>query len=924
MARVYLKDRQSQTQVQAPVKTGRVYLKDRVKTQQAPQPAIQQPIPQAEPPKESTLSKVANFAADWTYRPITRTGASTIASLAEPITHQKSYDTTSMPLGKLIFGKEPITTYSEAGKQLGENFNVKNPIAQAGISAGLVGLDLFPGFGGKKKVVKEIAENASTRVASRTVAAQMGRKSGVSAGKANSKIAQLTQELPQIKKVQANQTAKSARQGLNVLPEKGASYTPNTSTKGQILQGVQKERGHITQIANSTEVSTELGKRLRENPDAVIKTRHQEPLVKEAQRIIFNNVNEAERIAKEEVSDRATILSDELAKHYDTIAQKAKQSGDEVTFNLAMQKAIDVSINGAKDLSETARALSAARRINMLSPEGIIQYVNKAVKQVGAKGLTISNEKYYEIVQQAKKVQQILDPKQKALATFDLLDNIYEGIPKSTANKVSEALNLPRAIMATADLSAPFRQGIFTAAKHPVLFAKNFGKMFKYAFSEDAYRNLKADILTSPNYNLYVKHKLPITDVSVELTGREEQFLSSWADKIPGFGKLAKGSNRAYSGFLNKMRMDLYDDFVKTAKLEGIKDEKFFDDAAKFVGSATGRGRLFESLEPHAGLLNGVFFSPRLMASRMNLINPLYYAKLHPTVRKEALKSLAAFVGTGMSVLGLAKLNGAEVGTDPRSADFGKIKIGNTRYDIWGGFQQYARLIGQLTTGEKISTTTGKETQLGSGGYNAPTRKSILMDFLQSKTNPLTSFAIRASEGEQFGEKFNLPAEVLDRFIPMIAQDAFDLTREYGVDKGLPMAIPGAFGVGSMTYGDQIPMYSETASGNVGLKYRSQPGLGESIINKITGTQVSDVPREYWQPLAEERVEEQKRQAEVEKAKQLVLITGQPKQVGDTYIYLENGVVKTKKQGKEKRLPIKEQLLYQKLQERANKINPYY
>jgi hypothetical protein len=455
------------------------------------------------------------------------------------------------------------------------------------------------------------------------------------------------------------------------------------------------------------------------------------------------------------------------------------------------------------------------------------------------------------------------------------------------------------------------------------MFAKNFGSMLKYAFSENAYRNLKADILTSPNYSLYVKHKLPITDVSVELTGREEQFLSSWAEKIPGFGKLAKGSNRAYSGFLNKMRMDLYDDFVKTAKLEGIKDEKFFDDAAKFVGSATGRGRLFESLEPHAGLLNGVFFSPRLMASRMNLINPLYYAKLHPTVRKEALKSLAAFVGTGMSVLGLAKLNGAEVGTDPRSADFGKIKIGNTRYDIWGGFQQYARLIAQLTTGEKISTTTGRETTLGAGGYNAPTRESIFMDFLESKANPLTSFAIRASQGEQFGEKFNLPAEVLDRFIPMIAQDAFDLTREYGI-KGLAMSVPGALGVGSMTYGDQIPMFSETASGNVGMKYRSQPGLGESIINKVTGTEVSDVPKEYWQPLAEERLEEQKRQVEVDKAKQLVLISGQPQQVGDTYIYLENGIVKTKKQGKEKRLPVKEQLLYQKLQERANNSNPYY
>jgi len=700
-----------------------------------------------------------------------------------------------------------------------------------------------------------------------------------------------------------------------------------------------KERGFVETVKNSPELSQDLASRV----DDTYNVKHNEAGIKKAQQLIFDNPTEAERIAMSGGTDEATFTANELIKHYDEIATKSKATGNSADFEVAMGKAVDIARQNARNLTEAGRTVQAASTIDRLSPDGIIQYVNKAIKEVGGESVKLSNEKYYNIVRQAEAIKGILDPKKKALATFDLLDNIYADIPKSLQNKVSEALNLPRSIMATADLSAPLRQGIFTMARNPKMFAKNFGSMLKYAFSEDAYRNLKADIVTSPNYDLYKKHKLSLTDINQGLTNREEEFMSNWAEKIPLFGKLAKGSNRAYSGFLNKMRMDLFDNFVETAKLEGITDAKFFDDAATFVGSATGRGKLWKGVDEHASLLNGIFFSPRLMASRLNLINPVYYAKLHPTVRKEALKYLASFVGTGMSVLALAKLNGAEVGTDPRSADFGKIKMGNTRYDIWGGFQQYARLIGQLTTGEKISTTTGKQTELGSGGYNAPTRESIFIDFLKSKANPLTSFAIRASQGKQFGEEFNLPAEVLDRFIPMIAQDAFDLSREYGAEKGLPMAIPGAFGVGSMTYGDQIPKMTTTPSGAPSIEYRSQPGLGETIINKATGKQVSDIPKEQWEALAREKLTEQKRQVQLDALKQEVLLTGESKTLDDTLIYLENGVIKTKKLTKEEkkvkekkklqeklkpivgetsRTPIKDEILYQALEERKN--NSYY
>lgn len=680
-----------------------------------------------------------------------------------------------------------------------------------------------------------------------------------------------------------------------------------------------KERGFIESVRNSPEISQDLASKV-EGSSSGYEFKPNKPLQERSQRIIFDNITEAERIAKNDVGAEGGIMNTELIKHYDSIAQQAKRAGDNDAFEAAMNRADEITNTRANNLTDNAQNLQAAATISKLSPEGLLHYINKVSRDVGSP-IKLSNDVKFDFMRKAEVIQNILDPREKAFKTFDLIDELAEALPRGNKDKFLEAINLPRAIMATADLSAPLRQGIFTAARNPVMFAKNFGKMFKYAFSEKAYRGLKADIITSPNYNLYSKHKLPLTDVASGLSGREEVFMSNLAEKIPLFGSLAKGSNRAYTGFLNKMRVDLFDDFVKTAKLNGIKDPKFLDDAARFVGAATGRGNLFKTLEGSAPALNAMFFSPRLMASRISLINPHYYMKLHPAVRKEALKSLGAFVGTGIGILTLAKANGAEVSADPRSADFGKIKMGNTRYDIWGGFQQYARLIGQLSTGEKISTITGKETTLGEG-YNAPTHESIFMDFLKSKQAPLMSLLTRASQGEKYGEKFNLPAEVIDRFLPMIAGDAFDLYSEYGA-KGLPGAIPGAFGIGSQTYGDQIPTMGTTEANNPTIKFRTRPGLGETMLNFVTGKQVSEIPKDQWEPLYEERKKEQIRQAEVDKVKSVVLISGETQWVGDTKIYLENGVVKTKKESKDKRLPLKDQLLYEELQKRKV-TQPFY
>ena len=260
----------------------------------------------------------------------------------------------------------------------------------------------------------------------------------------------------------------------------------------------------------------------------------------------------------------------------------------------------------------------------------------------------------------------------------------------------ANVLNVPRSLMASFDLSAPLRQGVFLIGR-PKQWGSSFKNMFKAFASEDAYKALQQQIKSRPTYTQMRQSNLAITDLSSSLKGREEAFMSNLAEKIPIIGRVVRASGRAYTGFLTKLRADTFDDILKST------NGKYADDIAKFVNSATGRGDL-GALNRAAVALNSLLFSPRLVASRLNLINPVFYTKLAPPVRKEALKSLFTFLGTGMTVLTLAELSGAEVGKDPRSADFGKIKIGNTRIDTWGGFQQQIRLLSQLVTGKLISS----------------------------------------------------------------------------------------------------------------------------------------------------------------------------------------------------------------------------
>lgn len=413
---------------------------------------------------------------------------------------------------------------------------------------------------------------------------------------------------------------------------------------------------------------------------------------------------------------------------------------------------------------------------------------------------------------------------------------VQQAAQHGIGDKVINALNVPRSLMATGDLSGIGRQSLVAGASHPILWGKNFPTAFKAMGSPAFYERSSQAIKDDPLYGLALAAKVSFTDIGEEsaLAAHEEAFASDYAAKIPGVGRVVKGSARAYVGFLNQMRMDLFKNQVRIAQAAGrnVQDENFLHAIGAVINASTGRGGLPGRAEHLLPAMNTLLFSPRLMLSRINYLNPFWYVKLHlqsPQAAREALRGLFATAGAVSGVVYLAsQIPGVKVGSlDPRSADFGKIRIQNTRIDLAGGFQQYIRLAAELAPAaiggdRSVSSTTGKVTKLGSG-FGIPTRLDVLQDFGYNKLSPVGGIAVSELRGKDaVGNPVNLPGQgkktlgvrfgtiIPNNFFPLLAQDAKDIYNEKhgGVD-GITWALGGyglgAFGVGLQTYGPKPP-----------------------------------------------------------------------------------------------------------------------
>lgn len=431
----------------------------------------------------------------------------------------------------------------------------------------------------------------------------------------------------------------------------------------------------------------------------------------------------------------------------------------------------------------------------------------------------------------------------------------------------SEVAGLPRALMATGDLSGGFRQAMPLGTRFPKEWANANKLSVEWAASPAKYEKAMREIADNPNYQV-------VQDLmGVDLTGvgalQDEAFLGAGlAEQIPVAGHAVKAADRAYTGVLTKLRWDVAnkiiddaggpDQFMKNVEnIAGDKTKDYLRAWGEVVNTFTGRGgKKGGLLDQHMKTLSTGLFAPRLWAANIQRLNPAWYirlAKTNPQAAKLAVQSQGTFLAMAGTVLGMASLAGAEVGTDPRSADFGKIKVGNTRYDILGGQQQNIVQAMRQVTGQKVNSETGEVDTLGDG-YGAKTRFDLAIDMLNNKSNPLLGFGIKlmnttpgdSGDGlkdtfvrkDQYGNDFNVGTQAARLGIPLGVQGAYDTSQDVGNPvKGTLMNAPSFFGVGVQTYGT-TPTKDQEKTADGGIKFKGK--VTEDMVTDANGEAMLD------------------------------------------------------------------------------------
>ena len=376
--------------------------------------------------------------------------------------------------------------------------------------------------------------------------------------------------------------------------------------------------------------------------------------------------------------------------------------------------------------------------------------------------------------------------------------------------EIGALINLPRTNLTILDHSMVLRQDVITAlnprwAKET---ARSFGTSIRALRSREIAESIEAAMRETPEYMLAKQHGVDFSILrGSTFAGVEEPFIG--AAESTYVGRFARRINpgielseRVATVYLNQKRMKLFSRFVQEVEKSGqpLTDD-VLDRLGETVNVLTGRAKFPAGLRPALPVLNAIFFSARLNLSRVKAPAMIAQSLLGGGNRTAGLamaREMATFIGTGATILGAVKASGlAEVELDPRSTDFAKIKVGNTRVDPWGGFQPFVRYIAQAAARER-------KTEMGE--FVPISVKDTVWRFLRNKFSPQAGIATKLITGEtQLGEEVNV-AEIdtwkdmaMESFIPLFIQDVKDAYREMGM-KGIALAAPGVLGVNVLSY----------------------------------------------------------------------------------------------------------------------------
>jgi hypothetical protein len=413
---------------------------------------------------------------------------------------------------------------------------------------------------------------------------------------------------------------------------------------------------------------------------------------------------------------------------------------------------------------------------------------------------------------------------------------------KMVLKGANEIAGNAKAINASMDNSAVFHQGWRPLWTNPIIWQRNarqsFVNLFKL-FGQDAVMDeLNADIISRPTYDLMKKAKL---DVGIN----EEVFPTTLPEKIPGFGRLYKASENAYTAFVRKTRADIFDKVIKIAENSGVDLTKAeeVEPIGKLVNSLTGRGSL-GAFERAGKVINNILFAPKYVKSQFDTFGGhiITGAGGSNFVRKQAALNLVKILLGTSAVLAIARfLKPDSVELDPRSADFGKIKIRNTRFDVTAGAGSLATLAARLLTMSSKSSATdevktlNQKNKSGTPLYGTTTGADLVETFAENKAAPIGQLAIDLLTGmTRQGETPTFLNEAENLFTPLSYKTGKELWKDPNAADFTSSMILDALGIATNTYGGskdiQTQINDAKSRGDVKEVERLQKALKETLV----------------------------------------------------------------------------------------------
>lgn len=495
------------------------------------------------------------------------------------------------------------------------------------------------------------------------------------------------------------------------------------------------------------------------------------------------------------------------------LASEYRQAQQERIFNPSEEQAFlnelaDASLGTHVSRAEAKNVFDLTTKVDELKVnfDGEKWTSDKAAKEYGASKVILEN--YVDALKQGDiSLKTLL---REAIAQFK--EEYKTNKPKAVIDVLLKTAKFITdnsiALVASVDNSFMGRQGLKTLMTHPTVWWEGARRSFSDIAGTLGGKNMKdalmADLYSQPNYINGTYERAGILPKS------EEQYPTSLPERIWGVGRVFKASQIAFEGSAVRMRTGLYDVISEKAKQNGVDvtNKYQIESMGTMINALTARGQLGKRGE--SPLVRLVLWAPKMLKANIDVLTMHAGQDISPFARKEAAKNLGKIVLTSAAIITIANaIKPGSAETDPRSSDFGKIKVGNTRFDYTGGAGSLIVLASRISTLSSKSSTTGVVKKLNSGEYGSQTGLDVLVDFLAGKTPPTTGAIVAALRGADFkGEKPTLGSQIQRVTVPITIQNAIALKDDNSTSAVLGVLLD-AFGINATTYSKQKTDWSQ-------------------------------------------------------------------------------------------------------------------